>query len=270
MLNVEAIHPDAMYFSDNLGFAIRLIHDSATGSSAIAKKIDTNSLFNKQWMSQYVKGFISGCKLIEVQTSGNPEIKNNGGDSSWYDDEAEDATATLQIQFTNAAWFEHLSNKSTWKSTAYPAEADVNFMECPPVNPSSEDGEFSDDYKNSGGWVAIKPQIIPDYNEYTNSWPEMVYIPKYSQKSYRRANKLTGTDLTPETMNALLYKTVFVLTRLGIKTFGILIPQEERYGILRITTTGRGTSFFNISDIFTIGLAEFNIADNTKAITFEN
>lgn len=263
-VNIEAIHPDAMYFSTNLGFAIRLIHDSATGNSAIAKKIDTASLFSKDWMKQNVKGFISGCELIEIKTSGNPEIKNNGSDSYWSDEEAKNASATLRIQFTNTAWFEHLSNNSMWKSTAYPA--DVDFIACPAVHPSSAGGLFSDDYDNSGGWELVNAETLPNY---IISWPKNIHIPKYSEKSYNRINKLSGNDITSEIINSWLFKTVFVLRRNGFKTFGLLVPQKEQFGVLSINTTGHSSSFFEIQDILTIGLSEFDLSDSSKATVFE-
>lgn len=263
-VNIEAIHPDAMYFSTNLGFAIRLIHDSATGNSAIAKKIDTASLFSKDWMKQNVKGFISGCELIEIKTSGNPEIKNNGSDSYWFDEEAKNASATLRIQFTNTDWFGHLSNNSMWKSTAYPA--DVDFIACPAVYPSSAGGLFSDDYDNSGGWELVNAETLPNY---ISSWPKNIHIPKYSEKSYNRTNKLSGNDITSEIINSWLFKTVFVLRRNGFKTFGLLVPQKEQFGVLSINTTGHSSSFFEIQDILTIGLSEFDLSDSSKATVFE-
>lgn len=263
-LNIETIHPDAMYFSNNLGFAIRLIYDSATGNSAIAKKIDTASLFSKDWMKQNVKGFISGCELIEIKTSGNPQIKTKGSDSYWYDEEAKNASAAIIIHFTNAAWFEHLSNNSIWKSTAYPA--DVDFIACPVVNPSSVGDLFSDDYENSDGWELVNAETLPNY---ISSWPKTIHIPKYSEKSYTRTNKLSGKDITPEIINSFLFKTVFVLTRSGFKTFGLLVPQKERFGVLRITTTVHSAAFFEIQDILTIGLSEFDLSDSAKATVFE-
>ncbi|WP_347067627.1 hypothetical protein [Flavobacterium sp. WV_118_3] len=33
ILDIDTIHPDAMYFSNNLAFAIRLIRDAALGAS---------------------------------------------------------------------------------------------------------------------------------------------------------------------------------------------------------------------------------------------
>jgi len=261
VVNIDSIHPDAMYFSNNLAFAIRLIHDAAIGTSPIAKSIDLGSLSNEQWMKQKVKGYISSCELIEVRTPGIAEIKNDGKDSYWYG-ETDQASATIVIHFTDQIWMQHLSANSNWKSTAYPMEGD--FMECAPIGlPSENDSSFSDNYAASGGWITVKSEILDDYN---TSWPMLVYIPKYTEKSYRRVNKSAQKDLTQSIMNELLFKTVFVLTKAGFKCFGILVPIDDTYRVVTLSTGGCSFAGFGLSDILTIGTSEFNIDDDTKVI----
>ncbi|RZJ74389.1 MAG: hypothetical protein EOO45_08670 [Flavobacterium sp.] len=261
-LDINSFHPDALYFSDNLGFAMRLLHDSATGTSALGKAIDPACLFNKYWLAQNVKGFISGCELMEVHSADDTEIKYNGKYHYWRA-EAGQPGAKVRIKVTDSAWLSHLSANSQWKSSAYDAEVDYVSRET--IAPKSEEGVFSQDYQNSGGWIAINPEVL-DFD--TKSWPKQVYLPKYSVKSYRRADKMTQNDLSPAVIGQLLFKTVFVLTRSGNKAFGLFFPVDGKFGVMQFLNTGRSGAFFELSEIVTFGVAEFNVNDDTKVIVF--
>lgn len=264
VLNLETIHPDAMYFSNNLAFALRLIHNAALGDSPIAKNFDVYCLFDKNWLKDNTKGYISKCELNEVRSPEVAEIMNNGQESYWRG-ESNHASATMTIHFTSHLWMKHLNPKSNWQSTAYPA--DVDFIDRTPVDPSEDSPDFSDDYLNSGGWILAKSFTL---NGSESFWPEEVFIPIYTEKSYRRINKLAGADLNKSTLDALLYKTVFSLGRNGSKNFGILVPSyENRYGIVSFSKGGHSGAYYEIQDLLTLGASEFNINDSTKAIRFE-
>lgn len=264
VLDVHTIHPDAMYFSNNLAFALRLIHDAALGDSPIAKSFDVYCLFDNNWLRDNTKGYISKCELNEVRAPEVAEILNNGIGSYWRG-ETDHASATITVHFTSLLWMKHLNPKSNWKSTAYPA--DVDFIDRAPIDPSKEISDFSDDYANSGGWLSVKSETLRQAESF---WPEEMFIPIYTEKSYRRINKLAGADLNKPTLDALLYKTVFSLGRDGCKNFGVLVPaDEERYGIISFCKGGRSAAYYKIQDLLTLGASEFNINDSTKAVRFE-
>ncbi|MFC3157974.1 hypothetical protein SAMN05443633_104317 [Chryseobacterium arachidis] len=264
VLDLDTIHPDAMYFSNNLAFALRLIHDAALGDSPIAKSFDAYCLFDKNWLKDNTKGYISKCELDEVRAPEVTEIMNDGKESYWRG-ETSHAHATMTIHFTSHWWMKHLNPKSNWKCTAYPA--DVDFIDRAPIDPSHEGSDFSEDYKNSGGWVLVKSDTLRGAESF---WTEEMFIPIYTEKSYRRINKLSGADLNKSTLDALLYKTVFSLGRNGFKNFGVFVPADEnRYGIISFSKGGYSGAYYEIADLLTLGASEFNINDSTKAVRFE-
>lgn len=256
-LELDAVHPDAMYFSDNIGFALRLLHDSAPIDSALAKIVDQGTLRNEEWLKNNAKGIIAQCELMEVRAPEVVPTKNNGKYAYWQG-ETKQSSASLKITATDKTWIAHLTNQSAWGSTAYDTEVDYQARE--PIASTSE--EFSSDLINSGGWIAIESNTIDGYSA---EWPKHIYVPRYSQKSYRRADKISHKDLTRDLMSAMLFKTVFTLDRNGTKSFGILIPAEARYGVLLLTSTGKRGNYFDLDHILAIGIAEFNTNDSLKA-----
>ncbi|RZJ70299.1 hypothetical protein [Flavobacterium sp.] len=262
LLTIDSIHPDAMYFTDNLAFALRLLHDSATGDSPIAKSFDAHCLFDDNWLTQNTKGYISKSELREVKTPEIETIKTDGKESFWFG-ETDEASATLFVQFTSNLWLRHLSAGSSWKSTAYPSE--VDFLDRAPIDPSTDTSAFSDDYGNSGGWISVKSHTLKPSE---SSWPDEVFIPIYTEKSYRRISKISGAELTKAKFDELLFKTVFALDRNGFKSFGILVPKDGRYGILGFSKGGYSGSYFDPADVLTFGAAEFNANDTSKAVKF--
>lgn len=260
-LLIQSAHPDAMYFSENLGFAIRLLRDSATGSAPIAKAIDNNCLWDEAWMKNNVTGFITECKLLEVRAPEPVVLKHNGAYAYW-SGEVKQSSAILSITLTHSAWFAHLSLNASWGSTAYDTE--VDYISCKPIAPDIADKGFSQDYSQSGGWVAMNAKTLDGY---LKTWPEEIYIHHYSQKSYNRATKISHKELSFELMNELLFKTVFILTRIGTKSFGTLVTHENGYGILTVSPSGKvSCGYVNMKEILTIGLAEFDLDDSAKVL----
>lgn len=263
ILDIDTIHPDAMYFSNNLAFAIRLIRDAALGDSPIAKSFDMNCLFDNNWLKENVRGYITKCELNAVRSSGDTEIKNNGKEAYWRG-ETDNASATLTVHFASSLWMQHLNTKSNWRSSAYPAA--VEFVDRAPIDPSNEMSDFSDDYVNSGGWILVKSETLKNTD---SLWPKEVFIPIYTEKSYRRSTKLSGADLNKSTLEELLFKTVFALGRNGIKTFGILVPRgDDYYSVISFSNGGYSESGYKIPDLLTLGASEFNVNDSAKAVRF--
>jgi len=252
---IESIHPDALYFSDNLGFAIRLLHDSALGDSPLANAIDDASLFNQDWMQNNVRAFIESCKLLEIIKPSGAAIQHNGSYSFWRG-EVSQASAVMQINFTSKKWFDHLNLFSNWKSTAYDLEVDYKPFENIGNNMSES---FSMDYQNSGGWIMMPTEKFPNY---TADLPTQVYLPKYSLKSYRKANKIVAKDINSDLISNLLFKTVYILKQNKEQAFGILLPYEDKFWVMNLRKNGHSGAFFTISELITISEAEFNQNDS--------
>jgi hypothetical protein len=259
---MENIHPDAIYFSDNLGFAIRLMYDSTLGDSNLAKAIDHNCLLNKDWMQNNVKAFISSSKLLQILIPNGAEIIQNGTYSFWRGD-MKQAVALLEINFTSENWFHHLTIDSNWKSTAYDLQVDYKSFENSSINTGES---FSMDYENSGGWLLMPTKDFFDKNI---NIPSQVYVPKYSLKSYRKANKFSAKDINSDLMTNLLFKTVYILTRKTEKAFGVLLPYEDKFCVINIRKNGSSRVFFTISELFTISESEFNQNDSFLVNVFE-
>ncbi len=263
VINVETIHPDALFFSDNLAFALRLVYDAAQGDSPIARNFDANCLFDDDWIGKNAKGYITKCELNEVRSSDDPKIKTSGNESYWFGENGH-ASATMTITFASGLWMKHLNAKSVWRSTAYPA--DVDFADREPIDPANDKPDFSSDYANSGGWLLVKSAEL---KESEKSWPNEIFVPIYTEKSYRRATKLAGADLNKQALDDLLFQTVFSLDRNGFKNFGILTPQsDDRYSVISYSKGGYSWSSFGIQDLLTFGPAEFNTNDDAKAERF--
>lgn len=252
---IESIHPDALYFSDNLGFAIRLLHDSALGDSPLANAIDDASLFSQDWMQNNVRAFIESCKLLEIIKPSGAAIQHNGSYSFWRGEVAQ-ASVVMQINFTSEKWFDHLNLFSNWKSTAYDLEVDYKPFENIANNLSES---FSMDYENSGGWIMMPTKKFPNY---TADLPTQVYLPKYSLKSYRKANKIVAKDINSDLISNLLFKTVYILKQNREQAFGILLPYEDKFWVMNLRKNGHSGAFFTISELFTISEAEFNQNDS--------
>lgn len=259
---VESIHPDAIYFSDNLGFSIRLLYDSVLGNSLLSNSIDNACLFNKDWMQHNVRAFIESSQLLEIVNPSGEVIKYNGSYSFWTG-EVKQASVLLQINCTNENWIKHLTPQSSWKSSAYDLEVDFKAIENKSEN--SEEA-YSSDYENSGGWL-----LIPTTNFFpnTDNLPAQVYYPKFSIKSYRKANKFSANEIDFELMEKLLYKTVYILTRNRATQFGILLPYQDQFCVKNIRSNGHSNLFFKISEIFTINETEFNKNDSFLVNVFE-
>ncbi|WP_420571585.1 hypothetical protein [Kordia sp.] len=258
IVQIESFHPDAMNFSENLGFAMKILYDSAKSKSTLSKFIDHECTMSETWMQNNVKGFISNCKLIEVRTPEIEELMDNGSYLYWFG-ETNQANAKISITVTNTAWIEHLSIASNWGSTAY--DTVVDYKDREPINPVIDANSFSVDYKNSGGWIPVNGQSI---KEYSSSWP-VLYMPKYSEKSYRRIRKISYKNLTPKIIEELLFKTVFILERTGNKYFGTLVPYGENFGMLYLKSDQEADFYLKYkADIVTIGIAEFNTNDPAK------
>lgn len=263
VLNLRTIHPDAMYFSNNLGFVIRLIHDAAAGDSAIAKSFDAHCLFDDNWLRDNAKGYIARCELNEVRSPDVVQIMNNGKESYWRGD-TDHASATMTVHFASPLWMQHLNAGSVWRSTAYPS--DVVFADREPVDPANEAPQFSDDHQNSGGWLSVKSETLKNAE---SSWPETIFIPIYTEKSYRRKSKLAGASLNKAALDALLFQTVFALGRDGFKNFGVLVPQQpDRYGVISFSKGGYAAAYYDTESLLTLGPAEFDMNDGTKAVKF--
>ena len=259
---IESIHPDALYFSDNLGFAMRLVHDSASGDSPLGKAVDYDCLLNKEWMLNNVKGIISSAKLLEIIHPKQATIVHKPDYSLWRG-EVEQAIALLEINFTHDNWLSHLSPHSQWKSTAYDLEVDYKAFDN---NSLVLDESISMDYKNSGGWL-----LIPSDNLLDNSinLPTQLYVPKYSAKSYIKATKFTVKDINSDLLAGLLYKTVYILTRNTNKAFGVLLPYEDKFCVVNIKNSGYSRAFFTMPELFTICEAAFNQNDPFLVNIFE-
>lgn len=264
-IDMEVIHPDAMYFTENPSFALLIIRDAATGDAEISRMIDQQNLLNKEWVKKFTRGFIEKCELVEIRSPKPVEFRSDDQYRYWFD-EVEKAGATLKITVTDKAWLSHLSEKSIWRSSAYATEG---LLACEPIKPqllTPENDSFSDDYSASGGWIEIEASTIDDYR---NDWPKMVPVARYSQKSYRQLKKFSSNELNDQTIQELLYKTVFVLTRNRNKGFGILLPfGDGRFCVMELSKSGYSRIFFELPEAVYISSSEFNLNDETKMERF--
>lgn len=65
--------------------------------------------------------------------------------------------------------------------------------------------------------------------------------------------KSVDVDDNKSTLNTLLYKTVFSLSCNRLKNFGILVPADNRYGVIAFSNDGYTRSHFDIQDFLTLG-----------------
>ncbi|MFC5875860.1 hypothetical protein ACFP3I_25305 [Chryseobacterium arachidis] len=176
VLDLDTIHPDAMYFSNNLAFALRLIHDAALGDSPIAKSFDAYCLFDKNWLKDNTKGYISKCELDEVRAPEVTEIMNDGKESYWRGENKP------RPCYNDDSFYKSLVDEtpeSKVELEMYSLSCRRGFYRSCSIDPSHEGSDFSEDYKNSGGWVLVKSDTLRGAESF---WTEEMFYPDLHRK----------------------------------------------------------------------------------------
>ncbi|WP_294820143.1 hypothetical protein [uncultured Flavobacterium sp.] len=220
-LSVEVIHPDSNHIYESPGFALMLIHYGATYDTPLGREVDFELLHNDSWIESNARGFIRSVTLEK----GKPTRRG------WL-------TGTLQIEVTHPAWLSHLQGVAEWDSAAY--EPVSFYADCAPVAPDEEDDNVPDNVPATSreGFMPVWKYMVPSYLLHSNK--DILWLPVYSQSSYKPDPARTITDLGEASMRA--HEGLLVKTPEG---YGVLHKRVDDWGMYSNGNSSCGSSYID-------------------------
>ncbi|MCI5056487.1 MAG: ankyrin repeat domain-containing protein [Flavobacteriales bacterium] len=255
-LHVQVVHPDAMYISSSVGFALHLIANDTYEGYALGKELDVNNLVDSNWMQKYTKGYIKSCKVLELNNE-PPQKALDDYDHSYWNKPEGWLKGKLEITVTNKVWIEHLFEGTEWDSAAY--DPCHEYDKCEPVHPNSEveTKNLTADYNNSKGWIPIPKFLLSEYPKHLQE--KYVFMPRYSAKAYDTMELAKGITIQAELLAKYHGKTV-ILDAGYSGGLGLCIynPVEENIFFNVINSGSSSYGNIDIDEMTSIGLAGFD------------
>lgn len=232
LIDVQVVHPDAMYISSSPSFALQLLQESARDGAPLGAEVDYEQTMDADWVRQYARGFIRDVYLVDLENEVPPEAEDDY-DHPYWEDSAHWLRGTLRVEVTDPAWIAHLEGDEQWDSAAFEVSSTAD--PCEPILYEAEASRPAEDDLDAqephAGLFALPrvfwPSVLREFDE------DIIWFPKYAKNAYVAQQTYEGAEITDELKASLVGKVV-LQSRYGGR-LGVVTPDGQ------LLQVGRGS-----------------------------
>jgi hypothetical protein len=181
-LEVEVVHPDAMYLPEDPSFALMLLHEATGVGDPLAGEVSFNDTLDEGWMKQYAKGFIRAVKVSGVKNAPPKAAVRDGEHAYWK--KRDWMHGRFDITVSDPQWIAHIEKGKGWDSRAFSLIADYD--DCEPIEFGASTNAASDD----DPIVWVPREVYVDHDQIDDSVPALLPMPAYAASAYAPKDKL--------------------------------------------------------------------------------
>lgn len=250
-LEVQVIHPDAMHLPADLGFALMMLREGASGTDPLGLEVDHEDTMDPKWLAVWARGFVDAVHVKMLRDM--PLAAEGFYEHAYWSTPDAWMAARYTIEVTHPAWIAHLEPGMRFSSRAF--SENVRYHHCAPISPDGP-AAAREERAPSEPFVEVPSALLVRWE--LESAPEQARFPAYSDSNYRALEQVSPGSFTGRAALQMWSRGMPVVfeDRRGERGCGCLVGVNETYLTTLYYAQGScGLRHLRRSDVAWIGRA---------------
>ena len=249
-LAIRVVHPDAMYLTDDLSFALMVLREGAEDTDPLGREVSYEDAMDGGWLRRWARGFVRSATLRDLENE-LPEGAERDHEHPYWDDPGGWLRGTLDVEVTHPSWVSHLKKGAEFPSRAF--ESASEYDACEPIAPRVGAPRL---LAEGDAFLPLPRELLIRYDAAKGA-PRVLRSTRYSESAYRPLEQQPPAKGFDHARRAWIGQPVIYETRHDSIQHAVLLGLDDwmRFAYFAHGSTGYGST--RRSDIRWIGRAGF-------------